>query len=104
MHDGFSHASLMDDCMLQALADRISAWFVPAVLGMALATFTIWMCVAFLVLPPSSLPAGTSPFLLALMHTIRWGAHVRDHAVEHACAGATGQQTACISRLLFRPA
>lgn len=50
---------------IQAFADKVSAKFVPAVVGTALLTFVIWLVVGYTVLPAEWLPAETSPFLLA---------------------------------------
>lgn len=55
----------------QALADTISAWFVPVVVVLALLTFAGWMVAgATGILDLSRLPMGTTPFILALLHTV----------------------------------
>jgi magnesium-transporting ATPase (P-type) len=55
---------------IQALADRIAARFVPCVVVLALVTFAVWLAVASRLLPPSELPDGVTPFVLALLHCI----------------------------------
>ena len=50
---------------IQRLADRISAIFVPAVIGIALVTFLIW-----LLLVPQAVTGDISQFTRALIHTV----------------------------------
>jgi hypothetical protein len=54
----------------QALADKIAGRFVPVVVVLAAATFVVWLLVAQRLLPPSALPEGVSPLVLALLHAI----------------------------------
>uniref|UniRef100_A0A383VTJ1 P-type Cu(+) transporter n=1 Tax=Tetradesmus obliquus TaxID=3088 RepID=A0A383VTJ1_TETOB len=56
---------------IQALADTIASWFVPTVVALAMLTFATWLYLGLSnKLDPSALPPGTSPFLLALLHTV----------------------------------
>jgi Cu+-exporting ATPase len=56
---------------LQALADTIASWFVPTVVTLAIVTFVTWLYLGVSGrLDPTALPPGTSPFLLALLHTV----------------------------------
>lgn len=55
---------------IQAYADKISTVFVPAVFGIALLVFVVWVSVAFTVMPEDWLPAGTSRFMFALLFFI----------------------------------
>lgn len=55
----------------QALADAIASWFVPTVVTLAAITFVTWLCLGLSGrLNPDTLPPGTTPFLLALLHTV----------------------------------
>lgn len=56
---------------IQAFADRVSSVFVPCVLIAAAVTFVLWMSLASTkVVPPSWIPAGSSPFLLSFLFAI----------------------------------
>jgi Cu+-exporting ATPase len=56
---------------LQALADAIASWFVPVVVTLAVITFATWLYVGFTGrLDPATLPPGTTPSLLAVLHTV----------------------------------
>ncbi|MEW5298720.1 MAG: hypothetical protein WDW36_001809 [Sanguina aurantia] len=55
---------------IQATADTIAGYFVPIVMLTAALVFVAWLLVANTILPPSLLPRGVSPFLLALLHAI----------------------------------
>ncbi|KAI8474198.1 MAG: p-type ATPase superfamily [Monoraphidium minutum] len=56
---------------VQALADRIAAVFVPAVLLLSAATLAAWLAAAAAgALPPSSLPPGVSARLFALLNAV----------------------------------
>ena len=51
---------------IQRLADRVSAWFVPAVIGIALLTFAAWLFLA----PAPAPEAGVSAFTRALINMV----------------------------------
>jgi P-type Cu+ transporter len=51
---------------IQKLADQVSAWFVPAVIGIALLTFAAWLGAGFL-FPPAT---GTDIFTRALINMV----------------------------------
>lgn len=55
---------------IQAMADRISARFVPAVVALASLAFVVWLIVGYTVLPDDWLPPRTSRFLFALLFFI----------------------------------
>lgn len=46
-------------------ADRISSWFVPAVLALSLLTFAVWMALTAPENPVVQVPDNTTPFLFA---------------------------------------
>eukprot|EP00041_Stephanoeca_diplocostata_P022512 m.538283 g.538283 ORF g.538283 m.538283 type:complete len:1088 (+) comp22081_c0_seq2:227-3490(+) len=52
---------------VHALADTISAYFVPAVCTVALLAFVVWVTLAYTVLPDDYPPDGMSRFLFALL-------------------------------------
>ena len=61
----------MSKAPVQAVADRISAVFVPAVVSLSLFTTIVWwVCGSFNVFPQSWIPEGHSVFLFALMFGI----------------------------------
>jgi Cu+-exporting ATPase len=61
----------MSKAPVQAVADRISAVFVPVVVTLSLLTTVVWWVCGFLEIFPSSwIPAGHSTFLFALMFGI----------------------------------
>ena len=55
---------------IEAYADKVSGWFVPAVCLISLTAFIVWLVIGYTVLPESWLPAQTSPFLLAFLFSI----------------------------------
>ena len=58
---------------VQAVADRISARFVPAVVACSLVTFAAWTAATHGPSPavgPADLPEGVSPLLMALLHAV----------------------------------
>lgn len=55
---------------LQALADLVAGYFVPVVILAALLTFSLWLVLAYTVMPMASLPMGVSPFLISLLHAV----------------------------------
>eukprot|EP00878_Enallax_costatus_P022495 GHUV01023866.1.p1 GENE.GHUV01023866.1~~GHUV01023866.1.p1 ORF type:complete len:272 (+),score=28.80 GHUV01023866.1:23-817(+) len=56
---------------IQALADKIASWFVPAVVTLAALTFITWLLLGLTNhINTEDLPPGTTPFLLALLHTV----------------------------------
>eukprot|EP01122_Echinamoeba_exundans_P013197 TRINITY_DN5726_c0_g1_i1.p1 TRINITY_DN5726_c0_g1~~TRINITY_DN5726_c0_g1_i1.p1 ORF type:complete len:989 (+),score=128.12 TRINITY_DN5726_c0_g1_i1:168-3134(+) len=54
-----------DKAPIQVFADRVSAVFVPAVVGLSLVTFTVWYALASNGVVVT--PIGSSPFLFALL-------------------------------------
>ncbi|RMG25894.1 MAG: copper-translocating P-type ATPase [Methanobacteriota archaeon] len=56
---------------IQAMADKISSIFVPAVVSIAIIDFIVWMILLNTgIVPPSWLPAGTTPFLFSFLLAI----------------------------------
>ena len=55
---------------MQAVADAIASFFVPCVVAIAVVVFISWALLGTYVTDPASLPPGTSPLLLALLHAI----------------------------------
>ncbi len=51
---------------IQKLADQVSAWFVPAVIGMAAVTFLVW----YFLVPPPAAGAGITVFTRALINMV----------------------------------
>jgi Cu+-exporting ATPase len=59
----------------QVLADKVAAYFVPAIIALSGLTFIIWIIIGYATdllvgLPSSSWGAVSSPLLLALLHAI----------------------------------
>jgi cation transport ATPase len=59
----------------QVLADKVAAYFVPAIIALAGLTFTIWIVIDYATnllaeVPSSSWAGVSSPWLLALLHAI----------------------------------
>lgn len=50
---------------IQAMVDRVTAWFVPAVMGVALATFIIWLLVGPAPVLPHALVAAVAVLIIA---------------------------------------
>eukprot|EP01026_Neomeris_dumetosa_P041528 TRINITY_DN3441_c0_g2_i3.p1 TRINITY_DN3441_c0_g2~~TRINITY_DN3441_c0_g2_i3.p1 ORF type:complete len:703 (+),score=123.81 TRINITY_DN3441_c0_g2_i3:458-2566(+) len=55
---------------IQALADKIAAYFVPTVIVVAVLDFMLWMVLGSTVMDQSWVPKDMSVFLLALLHFI----------------------------------
>merc|ERR1712151_15966 len=56
---------------IQRYADRISAFFVPTILALALITFVVWMLIEeWGWLPADTIPEGSNPFQYALLFAI----------------------------------
>ena len=55
---------------IQAYADRIARYFVPAVCVLSLCTFLVWYALLTLYLPEGFLPDGTTPFLQSFLFAI----------------------------------
>ena len=55
---------------IQAYADRIARYFVPAVCALSLATFVVWYALLTYALPSDFLPIGTTPFLQSFLFAI----------------------------------
>jgi heavy metal translocating P-type ATPase len=61
----------MQKAPIQAFADKISSFFAPFVIVLALITLFIWLGVALTGhLPPNSIPSGGSPFTFSLLFSI----------------------------------
>jgi hypothetical protein len=71
----FILASPHTTLLLQVLADKVAAYFVPAIIALAGLTFIIWIVIGYATdllanLPSSSWAGVSSPLLLALLHAI----------------------------------
>ena len=56
---------------IQAFADKVSSYFVPVVIAIAIATFIVWLILLYSgVIPDSWVPANRSNFLFALLFGI----------------------------------
>ncbi|GFR40300.1 hypothetical protein Agub_g482 [Astrephomene gubernaculifera] len=56
---------------VQAVADSIAAYFVPTIILISLLVFFAWLAAGLAgLVPPSALPPGVTPPLLALLHAI----------------------------------